>query len=210
MKRWALLTIFLYAVCITVLGALILSLNGEGSMELIKGFIQFFVPVLVIIQSALLFVPVDIANNRPVKQRNILLSAVFGAVPMGALILAYIVAVVMIIFVEDVHYKYIYNWYILFVPFVSWIIWGRLFYKYFLSSGPSSVMTKICNWLLKGSILALLVAIPSHIISRHRNECCAPPVTLLGIATGLSISLMAFGPGIFFLFVKRIKQKKRE
>ena len=67
----------------------------------------------------------------------------------------------------------------------------------------------ITNWLLKGSILEMVVAVPSHIIARQRGDCCAPGMTLIGLATGLSVALMAFGPGVFLLFAKRIKDKKR-
>jgi len=45
--------------------------------------------------------------------------------------------------------------------------------------------------------------VPSHIIVRNRNDCCAPMGTFWGITTGLSIMLLCFGPGVFFLFVER-------
>jgi hypothetical protein len=59
---------------------------------------------------------------------------------------------------------------------------------------------------LRGSILELLVAVPSHIVVRHRNDCCAPIGTFWGIVTGISIMLLSFGPGVFFLFVERCQR----
>ena len=41
--------------------------------------------------------------------------------------------------------------------------------------------------------------------SRTRGDCRAPLFTLLGIATGLSVALLAFGPGLFFL----VREKDR-
>jgi hypothetical protein len=37
-----------------------------------------------------------------------------------------------------------------------------------------------------GSILELLVAVPSHIIVRRRGDCCAPLGTFCGTATGIA------------------------
>jgi hypothetical protein len=52
----------------------------------------------------------------------------------------------------------------------------------------------------------LLVAVPSHIVVRSRNDCCAPFGSFWGIATGLSIMLLSFGPGVLFLFVERCRR----
>ena len=60
-------------------------------------------------------------------------------------------------------------------------------------------MTRIVNWLLRGSGLELLVAVPSHVWARRPDDCSAPAVTGYGIATGLAIMLLSFGPGVFFL-----------
>ena len=54
----------------------------------------------------------------------------------------------------------------------------------------------------------LLVAVPSHVIVRRRDDCCAPAGTFWGIATGISIMLLCFGPGVFFLFVERFQRLK--
>ncbi|MHC4455814.1 MAG: hypothetical protein ACYS0I_01800 [Planctomycetota bacterium] len=59
-----------------------------------------------------------------------------------------------------------------------------------------------------GSIVELLVAVPSHIIVRRRDECSAPGFTYLGIAAGLVLMAIAFGPGLFFLFCKRFEKMK--
>jgi hypothetical protein len=64
------------------------------------------------------------------------------------------------------------------------------------------------TWLIRGSIVELLVAVPSHIIVRRRDECSAPGFTYFGIAAGLVIMAVAFGPGLFFLFRKRFERMK--
>ena len=84
-----------------------------------------------------------------------------------------------------------------------WLAWALIFYRFAKTDDPNALVKRTMRWLLRGSILELLVAVPSHIIVRNRNDCCAPMGTFWGITTGLSIMLLCFGPGVFFLFVER-------
>jgi hypothetical protein len=83
-----------------------------------------------------------------------------------------------------------------------WLFWSILFYLYFRNS--SAVITRIISWLLKGSVLELLIAVPCHIIVRRRDDCSAPLATSFGIATGIAIMLLSFGPSVLFLYKKRL------
>ena len=75
-------------------------------------------------------------------------------------------------------------------------------------TNADSLLKRVTRWLLRGSILELLIAVPSHVIVRRRDDCCAPAGTFWGIATGISIMLLCFGPGVFFLFVERFNRLK--
>jgi hypothetical protein len=83
-----------------------------------------------------------------------------------------------------------------------WLVWGIVFYLYFQNS--SNVTSRLVSWLLKGSVLELLIAIPSHVIVRRRDECTAPAVTSFGIVTGIAVMLLCFGPSVLLLYKKRI------
>jgi hypothetical protein len=83
-----------------------------------------------------------------------------------------------------------------------WLLWGIVFYLYFRNS--SEALTRLTSWLLKGSVLELLVAVPCHIIVRRRHDCSAPVVTSFGIAAGVAIMLLSFGPSVLFLYRKRL------
>ena len=91
---------------------------------------------------------------------------------------------------------------------LCWLVWAVVFYCSARSDDAATLVKRTTRWLLRGSILELLVAVPSHIIVRHRGDCCAPAGTFLGIATGISIMLMCFGPGVFFLFAERFGRLK--
>ena len=209
MKRWVLLTLLLYLLCLSVLTVpLFLLFHGKDTLsDLFAFYYTWFVPILVLVQGVLLLVPIDVIHERPIKRRNIVLSAVIGSIPLAALTLGFFGSIILMVWKEDALMGTD-SW--LFLPFiaVSWLVWGLVFYKCYSSKDQKALTSTIISWFLRGSILELLVVIPSHVISRHRHECCGPPLTLLGIATGLSIALMSFGPGLLFLFAQRIKAKE--
>jgi hypothetical protein len=89
---------------------------------------------------------------------------------------------------------------------IAWLVWGLVFYHFAKADEPQTLVQRGTRWLLRGSILELLVAIPSHIILRQRSECCAPFATFWGLASGISVMLVAFGPGVLFLFAARMRR----
>jgi hypothetical protein len=92
---------------------------------------------------------------------------------------------------------------------IAWSAWGFIFYRTWKSDDSSTVIDRLMHWMLRGSVLELLIAVPCHVIVRRRHDCCAPAATFWGIATGLSIMLMAFGPGVLFLFAKRCARLRK-
>jgi len=89
-----------------------------------------------------------------------------------------------------------------------WSLWALVFYHVAKADEPDTLMRRVTRWLLRGSILELLVAVPSHVIVRHRDDCCAPVATFWGIVTGLSVMFLSFGPGVLFLFAARMRDRK--
>jgi hypothetical protein len=57
---------------------------------------------------------------------------------------------------------------------VFWVIWALIFHRFAKSDEPDSLLKRVTRWLLRGSILELLIAVPSHVIVRRRDDCCAP------------------------------------
>jgi hypothetical protein len=55
----------------------------------------------------------------------------------------------------------------------------------------------------------LLIVVPCHVVVRHRDDCSAPALTGFGIATGLAVMLLTFGPGVVFLYRKRLRRYER-
>ena len=209
MKRWALLTVALYVVFLSLLGLpmFLLSRAKDEPAEVISAFYIWIAPVLILAQVVLLLVPLSAARERPVKRRGILASGIISAILMGAMTLLFLSFVLLMIFGENRGWDH--GAWLFYGSFaIFWLVWGGVFWRSYSSKDPAAFTSTMTRWLLRGSILELLIAVPSHIISRRRNECCAPPITLLGIATGLSVAALSFGPGIFLLFAQRIRDKK--
>jgi hypothetical protein len=85
-----------------------------------------------------------------------------------------------------------------------WLAWGVVFYFYARNSAQP--VTRAVSWLLKGSVLELLIAVPCHVIVRRRNDCSAPLVTGFGIVTGIAVMLLSFGPSVLLLYKKRLDE----
>jgi hypothetical protein len=208
-KRWVLVTVLLYVLAASILVTPpLIALAGEDR-NLVWAFYGWFLPVLGLIQAALLLIPAKVAAERPVSRRSAFFSAAIGAVPMAVLLLGVVYCVLLMLLGEDGVDPFFPTIPTVIGIVVVWCLWGALFYKAYTPEDPEALTGRITAWLLRGSILEFLVAVPAHVISRQRGECCAPGLTLFGIATGISVAVLAFGPGVFFLLVRRVSRKRK-
>ncbi|HPO70725.1 MAG TPA: hypothetical protein PKV53_10495 [Anaerohalosphaeraceae bacterium] len=99
-------------------------------------------------------------------------------------------------------------WIIVAIVPVNWIVWLAVFGLFSKSLDPQSFIRRLMQRLIAGSILELLIAVPSHIIVRHRDVCCAHGLTAAGITAGLAVIFFAFGPGLYFLYADRIRSRR--
>jgi hypothetical protein len=247
MKKWAVLTVLLYAVVLLLLivpGILIAFAGKEGmsfqtALEVFRDwFFWISFAVLVAGQALLLLLPIDISDRRLTPRRPLKLPVIVTAFFLANLFFAGFFSILCAAF-KDNGFGVIdpfYDWAILKnaisqnahepttdgpsgwgfwlgaigMVVIFWCFWGMMFYRYAKDDDPNTLVKRSTRWLLRGSILELLVAVPSHIIVRRRDDCCAPMGTFWGITTGISIMLLCFGPGVFFLFAERIRRTQPE
>jgi hypothetical protein len=166
----------------------------------ILGLILFALWWLIVIagQAILLFVSVDTSFRRLKPRRHILVSIASVSALVALLSAAVVLSIGEAIRGDDLHPYVLWS----VVPF--WLVWGLVFYRY--KAGMPDKLKRMTGWLLKGSILELLIVVPCHIIVRQRGECCAGTVTAFGIATGIAIMLLAFGPSVLFLYQKKLAE----
>ncbi len=237
MKRWAILTFLLYALALLLLTVPVLLIafgswgnNGHGLTLKTAAHVYrhwgywLWLAVLVAGQALLLLLPINIAERRLPARRPLKVPVIVTGLFLANLLFAGLLAVFCAAFKEEG-----FGIFGFLTPFkanevspsdlqtlvgmiitilVFWFIWAVIFQKFAESDGPDALLKRSAHWLLRGSILELLVAVPSHIIVRRRGDCCAPIGTFWGIATGISVMLLCFGPGVFFLFVERFERLK--
>ena len=225
MKRWALITIMLYL--LLLVGAT-LPLHqacfgwGENPMKVAEalammrqGSYWIWIGAAVLGQILLLAVPVAVAERRPRSRRSLWLPVIAAAFLLALVCVSAITALAAGL-TGDRAFT-LFDLFgsrddrpllaLLLYVAVAWTAWGLVFRRFLQEPDPASLIRRLTKWLLRSSILELLVAVPSHIVVRHRNDCCAPIGTFWGIATGVTVMLLAFGPGVFFLFAERLQQR---
>jgi hypothetical protein len=237
MKRWAALTVLLYALALLLLTVPVLlmafgnwgfydhglTLRNAAHVYRHWGY-WLWLAVLIAGQASLLLLPINIAERRLPARRPLEVPVIVTGFFLANLLFTGLLAIFCAAFKEEGFG--IFSVLTLFKAnevapsnlntlvgmivtiLVFWFIWAVIFQKSAKSDNPDARLKRSTRWLLRGSILELLVAVPSHIIVRRRDDCCAPAGTFWGIATGISVMLLCFGPGVFFLFVERFERLK--
>jgi hypothetical protein len=85
---------------------------------------------------------------------------------------------------------------------LSWIGWGVLLWIHVKDRAKYSMLSRLAACLFAGSLLELLATVPSHIIVSRRPGCLVGLATMMGIAAGLCVMFVSFGPMIFVLFLR--------
>jgi len=222
MRRWGIIVTAYYAVILVILllpGAGFLWLGSdmddlaEALADVLGGLFSvesvldsawiawLAVVVFVTAQALLLFLSVDTSFKRLRPRRRVTLSVSVITFAVGMLTLAALWSISVAIWSDE---AFEWLWLIIGAPLISWATWGVVFYLH--REQLSERLDRAVTRLLGGSVLQLLIAVPCHVIVRNRGDCSAPGVTSYGIATGVAIMLMAFGPSVLFLYQKRLRE----
>lgn len=201
----------LYLAAITMLTApLIFWLGLADSREAFEIYNEWgfwaFAAVMFLAQALLLVVPVAVSEGRPVSRRKLLVPIITSGAMAGLLLFGISVSLFAGLFGDDWPGEENTAIGMVAVAVGSWIAWAVVFFRMTRPPGPEGVLGRLMKWLFRGSLLQLLVAVPSHVAARHRDDCCAPVITFWGIATGLSVMLLSLGPGVFFLYRERFQK----
>lgn len=207
MKRWAVIVAILYSLMLGVLSlpvivAAFAPMSIKDAADVYAHW-QWWLWLLVmgLAQAALLAVPVRFASRRPMSHLPLAVTVLAGGLMMGGLATGAILSLYE--FVARNQESDGFLWASIGAGVAAWCLWAALFYRMSRAADPQDFVSRLCNTLLKGSILELLVAVPTHIVARCRDYCCAGIMTFVGLTLGMSVMLFSFGPGVFFLFVAR-------
>ncbi len=210
--HWGIVVALLYVAIFAVLTLPVLmacfptDFTKHGIKEFFELYAEcwYWIPVGIVALSQFLFlrVPVRLTVGRPVSRASIWLPVIVSGFWFGCLTLGGVVAVI-----EFLKYQHS-DWPLLAtsIAVISWIVWAIVFFRISRAKDPKDIITQQSRWLLRGSILELLIAVPSHIVARGRADCCAGILTFFGITMGLSVMLLSFGPAVFLLYYARWKR----
>lgn len=168
--------------------------------------IWLIIVVLLIVQASLLIIPVRVTHGRPKPQRGIWWTAAMAALLYTMLLFFAALSIMAAVWGDDMPETLF--WIIVAIVPVNWIVWLAVFGLFSKSLDPQSFIRRLMQRLIAGSILELLIAVPSHIIVRHRDVCCAHGLTAAGITAGLAVLFFAFDPGLYFLYADRIRSRR--
>jgi hypothetical protein len=168
------------------------------------------VVVMFVCQAVLLLVPAREMSRRPARRRPLLVPVLASGLMLAVLVIGVFFTLMEIRDLRRASGMFDSPLLVLAVlPCTAWAAWAVFFY--FLSrrqSVPGVAAAQSCT-LLAGSILELLVAVPTHIAARQRGECCAGVGSFIGLSLGVSVLLFAFGPATFFLYLARWRRLRR-
>jgi hypothetical protein len=150
---------------------------------------------------SLMIIPVRVARRRRVERKSIWLPILGSGLLMGALFYGGGIALDEL-FHEDKGNVEV----VLFVALSVWFLWTIIFIPIAVSVDPDSLGMKLHRLLIGGSVLELLVAVPTHLVVRQRNYCCAGLATGMGMAIGVAVMIVSFGPAVFLLYYRRWRQ----
>lgn len=212
MRRWAWMVAALYgAVLLVLTGPMCLlafapGIKFSGSWGVLGSPLDWiWLAVMVASQMALLGVPVRVASRRPLTRGPIWRTVLAGGLMAGGLAAGAFLSIYEFIMRDKDNG----NWCIgtaVALGALTWCIWSLIFLRLSRRVDAPNLVSRQCRSLFKGSVLELLIAVPTHVVARHRDYCCAGYLTFIGLTMGVSVMLFAFGPAVFFLFVERWKR----
>lgn len=159
--------------------------------------------VLVLCQAGLLLIPLRVTGGRPTSRKHVFLPIIVSGFLVALLALGVIGSLNEFAQAKTVWDAKWERWGALVVFLATWATWSIVFCRITRHDEPKSVLLRQCRRLLQGSVITLLVAVPTHIVARWRGYCCAGFSTFLGITFGIAVMLACFGPGVYFLYAER-------
>ena len=213
MKRWGLLTAGLYAAALVLLTVpvILAAFPSATRPEQAYSWWGYWVWVAFMTLCAVLLIaaPVRIAGGRDRSRRPLAFTVVIAGFLLTMLVIGAIASITELLqgpFGTDGGAVLVG---LAFLTVILWAFWAAALYWLTRNQTPRSAVQWGARSLFAGSVLELLVAVPSHIIVRHRDQCCAGLYTFIGLVTGISVMLLSFGPGVFFLFSERMSKIKQ-
>ena len=197
--RWILLILYI-AIIIGLLG--MTYYHGENLQQKLLSTIILFITT--VIAQTVFILGIGTADLcTPVTKRRLIIPVIIAAVMMTALIAGITLALGELIFNNQGEWFAYVFWSIV---AITWLAWGLIFFLWGTKTQRYNTLRNFVSTMFAGSLLSLMISIPSHIIVSKRPGCLVGLGTGLGIYSGVIVMFWAFGPGIILLFLREIRK----
>jgi hypothetical protein len=158
------------------------------------------VAAMLVCGCSLIIIPIRKIRRRSITRRSIWVPIIGSGLMMGSLVFGGGIA-----FGEFVNETFPEPvlWCIIAGAIAVWVAWSVLFLLIARRDGATKLGLQLHQWLIAGSVLELLIAVPTHVVVRRRPDCCAGMATGLGICIGVAVVFVSFGPGVLLLYFQR-------
>lgn len=173
------------------------------------GLFATFVVLLVTFGSQAIFVFSAGTLNlcRPIRRRRLLTPVIIASLMMTILVGGVSLSLIELFTIDD---EDIFLWIFWALIGVSWIVWSIVLFARYKEMDRYAAVKGLISTMLAGSLLELLVAVPSHIIVSRRPGCLVGLLTACGITSGIAVMLWSFGPGIVLMFLRKRRERERK
>ncbi|MHC1769414.1 MAG: hypothetical protein AB9869_34880 [Verrucomicrobiia bacterium] len=209
MHRWALVMAGLYALILAVLTVpfILLTLTPDvRAADALKAYLHWqywlWLAVMALSQFGLLLVPVRVASLRPITKGALWPALLACGLMAGGLAAGAAYSILEHLSRGKVHPDWL-SLLPIFLGVSIWGIWATVFTRLAETGASDSFVSRQCRFLFRGSVLELLIAVPTHLVARSRDYCCAGFMTFIGLTMGISVMLFSFGPAVLWLYVAR-------
>lgn len=197
--KWVLLGLYI----VIIIGLLGMAYyHGENLQQKLFATIGLFIAT-VIAQTVFILGVGTTDLCTPVKKRRLIIPVIIAAVMMTVLIAGITLALGELILKNQGEWFAYAFWAIV---VIGWLIWGFIFFIWGMRTQRYKILRNVISTMFAGSLLSLMISIPSHLIVVKRPGCLVGLSTALGIISGIFVMLWAFGPGIVLLFLREIRK----
>jgi hypothetical protein len=90
---------------------------------------------------------------------------------------------------------------------LAWVLWAVIFYWYYRDADHHTAVARMTRALLAGTILELLVSVPTYVKSiQQPSNCYCEKGSYTGLVFGCTAVFWLFGPGVYLLL---LREKRR-
>ena len=199
--RW----IFLVLYVAIIIGLLGMAYSGKSQLlfyEELNGklfWTIFVLGITLISQILFIFTAGTVNLCQPIRRKRLIFPVIIASLMISVLVLSLFTALRELL-INKTEFPDNF-WLIIFG--LNWIGWSIVFLISYKNIERYKTLKNLINILIGGSLIELLVTIPSHIIVAKRPGCFVGMGTAFGITGGISVMLWAFGPGIILLFLQQ-------